>query len=274
VEVWWKEKTKFWTRRYPVTPALAPPPEDPANPPVISFDQWQFLADRDGTVSKTDDWTAPALADSTASAAAWRAADNEPWNLQFDDLKDYSGVGLFRSRPFALPAAWKNQRITLNATGLLGYCWTSFSLYLNGQQVDNFLHPLRTVDLTAMLKPTGNVLCIKLTGRPTGGDFPLSGLVGGAFWLEPQIAPGQTISLLGPWQSFAAGHPLRRRSQADRGGSAETGPESGADQSSRARGGGARRLARENGLPPRGHAADEQQPAVLHLWPDQRDADG
>ena len=86
---------------------------------------------------------------------------------------------------------------------MLRYCWSSFDLYLNGKHVDNFLHPLNTADLTEMLQPSGNVLCLKLTGHKTGGDFPVSGLVGCAFWLQPQLNLAPTISLLGPWTSYA-----------------------------------------------------------------------
>ena len=199
LDLWWLEKTKFWTRRAPLTPAVAPPPVDPADPPTISFENWKFFPDQDGVVSKSDDWTAPAFA-----AAAWRAADNEPWNLQFDDLKDYGGVGLYRSHPFALPAGWQHRQITINADGALGYCWSSFDLYLNGQKLDNFLRPHRKAEVTGLLRPTGNVICIKLRGRKPGGDFGLSGLIDCAFWLQPEMSLAPTLSLLGPWQSYSA----------------------------------------------------------------------
>jgi hypothetical protein len=202
LDIWWLEKTKFWTRRTPLTPAVAPPPEDSKNPPTIAFETWKFLADGDGAVSKSDDWTAPGFADAT-----WRAADNEPWNLQFADLKDYGGVGLYRSRPFALPAGWKQRRVTLNADaypdGWIGTCWTSCEFYLNGRHLDDFPWPHRKLDLTDLLQPTGNVLCLKVVGRKPGGDYPLSGLLLCAFWLEPEITLAPSVSLLGPWTSFA-----------------------------------------------------------------------
>ena len=193
---WWGEKTKFWTRRTPLTPAVEPPKEDSANPPTISFDAWKFYADRDGAVSQTDDWVSPAFADAT-----WRTADNEPWNLQFEDLKDYGAVGLYRSRPFALPAGWKNRRITVDLDGARGYTWSSFDLYLNGQKVPALDHPYWKVDVTDQLKSAGNVLCVKLTGKQPGGDFPLSGLEGLAIWLQPELTLAPSLSLLGAWQA-------------------------------------------------------------------------
>ena len=68
VDFWWREKTKFWTRRAPLTPAVTPPPEDPAHPPAIAFDTWRFYPDQDDAVSKTATGPSPALP--TAPGAA------------------------------------------------------------------------------------------------------------------------------------------------------------------------------------------------------------
>jgi hypothetical protein len=196
LDTWWLEKTKFWTRRVPLTPAVDPPAVDPANPPTIPIDTWKFYADQDGAVSKSDDWTGGGFVD-----GAWRKADNEPWNLQFDDLKDYGGVGLYRSRPFTLPAGWKNRRIALNLSGYAGYCWTSFDLYLNGRKIEELLHPVRNVDVTDKLKSEGNLVCIKLTGKKPGGDYGLSGLFDATIWLQPEINLAPSLSLIGEWQA-------------------------------------------------------------------------
>ena len=202
LDAWWLEKTKFWTRRAPLTPDVEPK-TDPHNPPTLSFENWRFLADQDGSVSKTDDWTAPAFADGTAFAdKTWRSADNEPWNTQFEDLKDYSGVGLYRSRPFAVPAGWKGRQVNLHVDGWYTAVSTAITVYLNGQELPTFPRPHLVEDVTDLLKPAGNVLCVKLTGRKTGADFPLSGLLGVTLWLQPERALAPTISLLGPWQSY------------------------------------------------------------------------
>ncbi len=154
------------------------------------------MPDQDGAVAKTADWLKPAFHD-----AAWRKADNTPWNLQFDDLKDYGGVGLYRSDPFSLPAGWDGKTLTLNMDGMLRYCWTTFDLYLNGEKIDEIIHPRLKVDVTGKLRKTGNVVCIKLTGRPTGGDYPLSGLLGCAVWVQPEITLSPSMSLLGEWHA-------------------------------------------------------------------------
>jgi len=85
------------------------------NQSAIAFETWKFLQDRDGAVSKAADWLQSGFDDST-----WRTANNTPWNLQFDDLKDYSGVGLYRSLPFALPEDWAGRQVTVNMAGLIG----------------------------------------------------------------------------------------------------------------------------------------------------------
>jgi hypothetical protein len=196
VDFWWKEKLKFWTRRAVVPPLADTAPQAAENPPAISFQSWKFFPDRDGALGQAAAWTQPAFDD-----RAWPAADNRPWNLQFDDLKDYAGVGLYRSLPFSLPASWSGRPLTLNMEGMLRYCWTSLDLFLNGEKIDEIIHPRLKVDVTGRLKKTGNVLCIKLTGKPPTGDYPLSGLVACGLWIQPEIVLSPCVSLLGPWQA-------------------------------------------------------------------------
>ncbi len=157
------------------------------------------MPDPDGTLAKAADWLKPSFND-----AAWRKADNTPWNLQFDDLKDYGGVGLYRSVPFSPPKNWNGRPLTLNMDGILHCCWTTFDLYINGEKIDEIIHPRLKVDVTGKLRKTGNVVCIKLTGRPTGGDYPLSGLLGCAVWIQPEITLSPSLSLLGKWQAVAS----------------------------------------------------------------------
>jgi hypothetical protein len=166
------------------------------SPPAISLTTWKFFPDRDGVLGKTVRWLQPSFDD-----GAWRTADNTPWNLQFDDLKDYGGVGLYRSLPFSLPPNWSGRTLTLNMDGLLRYCWTSLELYLNGEKIDEIIHPRLKIDVTGKLKKTGNLVCIKLAGRPPVGNCPLSGLLGCALWIQPEITLSPSVSLLGPWQA-------------------------------------------------------------------------
>ena len=85
--------------------------------------------------------------------------------------------------------------------GCCSYCSTSLEMYVNGGKIDQICHPRLKVDVTGKLKKTGNVVCIKLTGRPTGGDYPLSGLLGCGFWIQPEIRLSPSMSLLGQWQA-------------------------------------------------------------------------
>ncbi|MGO8746583.1 MAG: hypothetical protein ACLQNE_11390 [Thermoguttaceae bacterium] len=193
---WWGEKKRFWTRRAAVPPLVETAEKTAKAPPAISFTSWKFLPDRDGKLSKASDWRKPTFNDT-----AWRKADNLPWNLQFDDLAGYGGVSLYRSAPFSLPEGWNGKTVTLNMDGLLRVCWTEFDLYINGEKIDDILRHYIKIDVTSKLRKTGNVLCIKLTGRPVGGDYPLSGLLGCAAWLQPEITLSPSLSLLGQWQA-------------------------------------------------------------------------
>ncbi len=196
IDFWWKEKTKFWTRHTVVPPLVEPATKPNNNRPTISFTSWKFLPDPDGALVKAAAWLKLSFDD-----GAWRTADNTPWNLQFDDLTDYDGVGLYRSLPFSLPEKWNGRPLTLNMDGLLHACWTTLDLYINGEQIDAILRPRLKVDVTGKLRKTGNVVCIKLTGRPTGADYPLSGLLGCAVWIQPEITLSPSVSLLGQWQA-------------------------------------------------------------------------
>ncbi len=199
VDFWWGEKTKFWTRRKTVAPLVQPSTNPASPPPTISLEAWKFFPDRDGTIGNTNGWLMPSYND-----AAWRSANNTPWNLQFDDLVDYGGVGLYRSLPFAIPANWKGKPITINMDGYLGACWTSIDVYVNGVKIDALLHPRLKIDVTSYLKRKGNVVCVKLAGRPITGDYPLSGIEGSAIWLQPEQILTPFQSLLGEWQAVQA----------------------------------------------------------------------
>lgn len=196
VDFWWNEKAKFWTRQAIVPPLTEKAAKTAADPATHSFETWKFFADRDGSVGSRGEWLKPAFDDGT-----WRTANNTPWNLQFDDLKDYGGAGLYRSLPFALPASWRDKKISLNMAGWQGCCWSSFDLYINGERIDTIMHPRLKVDVTDKLKSAGNILCIKLTGKKPGGDYPLSGLTGCAVWIEPEVKLAPSISLQGEWQA-------------------------------------------------------------------------
>lgn len=190
LDAWWGEKTKFW-KRGELKPIAPVKPEYESHPGAIGFDQWKFLPDKDDTVSGSDEWAANHFAD-----AAWRNADNTPWNFQFDDLKSYNGVGLYRSRPFSIPARWRDGRVTLNFQPPWAQCYSKIEFYLNGVPVQEMLNPHRKVDVTARLKSSGNVLAVKMTGwKPVGGLF------NAGLWLQPEPTLKPAISLLGEWDA-------------------------------------------------------------------------
>ncbi len=200
VDFWWFEKEKFWKRRFEVKPYVETAAEDKSNPPAIQFEKWKFYADKDNSIARTNKWKQVSINDTQ-----WRDANNLPWNFQYDDLKDYSGVGLYRSQPFAVPAGWKNKRLTLNINGYVRYmgaCFTGFpDFYLNGERIVGLSKTVRQVDVTGKLKESGNVLAIRLTGRSPSGDYPLSGLMDTGIWLQPITELDNTISLAGEWQA-------------------------------------------------------------------------
>jgi hypothetical protein len=87
--------------------------------------------------------------------------------------------------------------------GARSYCWTTCDLYLNGQKVDGIPRPHWKMEITGKLQPANNVLCVKLTGKKPGGDYPLSGLLDTATWIQPEPTLSPSVSLLGEWQAVA-----------------------------------------------------------------------
>ena len=205
IDFWWFEKTKFWTRRAIVKPIeqLPADKESATNPATLPFEEWKFLADSDGSVGKTNDWMLPTFDDK-----AWRTSGNDAWNLKFPDLKEYGGVGLYRSRPFDLPSAWQGRKITLNTGWYFGgYCSKGVQYFLNGKKIGAFPRLTQT-DVTALLQKEKNILSIEwtgVTGKNANGDYPLSGLYGDTFWLEPDRKLDPQISLTGDWSAIQGG---------------------------------------------------------------------
>lgn len=190
IDFWWKEKIKYWK-----SSGVAPAPDtgrgEMSNPSAIPFETWKFYADTENKVGGSN-WAASSFSDAT-----WRNLNNTPWNFQYGDLKDYSGVGLYRSQPFSIPSDWGNRKITLNVRP--GNCFKGMELYINGKAVAGLPRQHRKADITGMLKNDGNVLAIKLTGTT-----PISGLLGCAVWVQPELTLSPSASLLGEWDAVKA----------------------------------------------------------------------
>jgi hypothetical protein len=96
--------------------------------------------------------------------------------------------------------------------GARAYTYTSCDLYLNGEKLEGIPRPHWKVVITGKLQASGNVLCVKLAGRPSGGDYPLSGLLDCALWIQPEPTLSPSFSLLGEWQAvsgdWVTSHPV------------------------------------------------------------------
>ena len=75
---------------------------------TLKIDTWKFLADRDGKVSAQSDWTSSRFDD-----GSWGAMETGPWSSLKQELKDYAGIGLYRTS-FTIPAAWQGSSVSLN----------------------------------------------------------------------------------------------------------------------------------------------------------------
>ncbi len=201
---WWSEKKTYW--RMPSV-ATSPAVEairqqlatagESGDPDVIAFKKWKFMADRTGSASAAPTWTAANFDDHQ-----WQDSESHPWNIFHQDLADWHGVGLYRSA-FNVPANWADRRVLLNMYSYdLPIVYDQAEFYLNGSKVADYKahtgNQTYAYDVTPLLKPTGNVLTVKVTG---GKD--LSGLIGNV-WLQPELKLNGVMELGGTWQTIGA----------------------------------------------------------------------
>ncbi|HJQ27548.1 MAG TPA: glycoside hydrolase family 2 TIM barrel-domain containing protein [Blastocatellia bacterium] len=111
---------------------------------------WQFLADKAGTLKVSD----------ITSAQGWRAVRvGLSWNAQFDDLRDYMGVAWYRTR-LDVPPLEKGKRALLRF-GAVDYL---SEVFVNGRAVgthEGGYTPF-TIDVTDAVKPGANELVVRV----------------------------------------------------------------------------------------------------------------
>src|SRR5215216_3327750 len=92
-----------------------------ANAQEIKLERgWQFLADKSGTLKPAD----------LNGAPGWRPARvGLSWNAQFEDLRDYMGVGWYRAS-FDLPQL--DSRLAILRFGAVDY---SSEVFINGRAI-------------------------------------------------------------------------------------------------------------------------------------------
>lgn len=195
---WWAEKTKYWTRTEENPPAPIAVP-DAVELGTIKLDAWKFLADRDDQIHADTRWTAAAFNDST-----WDAIVTGPWNTLHADLRDYAGVGLYRTT-VVIPRQWAGSSIRLNLYGNLQPCiFGNATFYVNGKKLEDadflkdLVHPLNSpaqTSLDRLLVLGQNVLAVEIKGGANWAQSSFSGFGGTVYLseikpLEPSVALG------------------------------------------------------------------------------------
>jgi hypothetical protein len=199
---WWAEKTKYWKRGTPKPPrgpavASGASGNAPRLPVTVPFDEWRFLADKDGTLGPKSEWLRDGFDDS-----AWQKLAPVPWNLADTSLRDYHGAGLYRA-VFTPPAEWEGRRVVL---GLYSFntpiVYDEGEFLLNGATVTTYKargwSQTYMYDVTDKLKKGPNVLAVRVKG---GKQF--SG-VAAAVWLAAERKLQPVMDLGGEWQTASA----------------------------------------------------------------------
>lgn len=193
--VWWAEKLKYWTQSERPGNAATTAGDSEGAPEAIPFDTWRFRDDPDGIIATNGAWANPGF-----DAKAWKTLRSGSWKLLDPELKDYGGIGLYRS-DFTIPSAWKGHVLTLNLLNHAACGKGEFSI--NGVKVYEFtdgsfhreLAPFLDFDISGLINSNGpNTLSVKVEGGKE-----LSGICG-AVWIAPERVLAPSIALNGTWQ--------------------------------------------------------------------------
>jgi hypothetical protein len=115
---------------------------------------WKFLPDPAGSLNVSN----------AANGSGWRASRaGESWNAQFEDLRDYAGVGWYQTR-FEVPA-FTDARHTLLKFGAVDYFC---EVFINGTSVgthEGGYAPF-SFDVSSVLKPGWNQLLMRVVDPP------------------------------------------------------------------------------------------------------------
>jgi len=193
ISYWWWEKTTYWKAcDIPKDRGKVQGTQGEAKE-VLYFDRWRFLPDRDGSISKGEEWKKPSYDDSS-----WKVLSSAPWNLVDETLRDYNGTGLYRAS-FILPKEWAGHRIMLELYSFDHPIIFDYGeLFLNGHKVASYKargwSQTLVYDVTDYLQSGDNVLAIKVEG---GKEF--SGLCG-AIFLFPLLKLEPAIDLSSQWR--------------------------------------------------------------------------
>jgi hypothetical protein len=204
IPAWWSEKLTYWKR-----PAVAPAtdrPREAGSLGTLKIDTWRFLADRDGVVSAKDGWQGAGFDD-----RAWENLSTGPWTSLKPELKDYAGIGLYRTA-FTLPAGWKGSSISLNLYGDRSpNIFGKAEFFLNGQRIagpafDADLmragSPARIV-IDGQLVPGPNLLAVRISDGAEVGRERFAGF-GGSVYLAAEAPLTPAIDLASPWSLVQA----------------------------------------------------------------------
>jgi hypothetical protein len=192
VQVWWQEKIKYWGKSRQPTKDFGQLLEPTVSADTLPFAKFRFIADKDGRISQGSEWLAEKYDDSS-----WKEMKAGIWNYLDEDLKDYSGKGLYR-RKFIIPSTWTGRRILLNLYNFdTPIIRDQGVFYINGKKVVTYQAAtwiqLRNYDVTDVLLAGENTLAIEVTGgKPWGG-------IAGCIWLEPLKKIASKIDLAGSW---------------------------------------------------------------------------
>jgi len=190
---WWKEKTTYWRK---TEVAAQEPTRLETKSTVIGIDTWQFLADQNGEVSASGEWR------TGEPSGPWKNLRTGPWNYQSDELKTYTGIGLYRAK-VNFPSDWSGKKIIL---GL--YSWNTpiayneAEFFLNGKSVATYKAKTWSqtfnYDVSEAARPGENILSVRVMG-----GSPVSGIVG-AVWFETERPAKEEIPLAGDWNMVKA----------------------------------------------------------------------
>lgn len=128
------------------------------------------------------------------------------WNSLKDDLKDYAGIGLYRTS-FTIPAEWKGKSVSLNLYGDRSPAtFGDTEFFINGKKLDGASFGPDTkasgygarIVIDGHLAGAVNVLAVKFKGGATLAKEPFNGF-GGSVYLAAEKPLSPAVNLDESW---------------------------------------------------------------------------
>jgi len=198
LQVWWQEKTKYWSEKTRPAPLTF----DSPTPGNLNITDWKFITDPDKHITADPATKQPQFDDSK-----WQAIKSGPWRALTPDLEQYKGPTVYRSN-FTVPPGWQGHEVDLNFyTYDTPVVFGKAQFSIDGKDAANYsptpgfgYSQTLNFDVTAMATPGNHVLTVTVDHLDAmdlvGGPF-----ISGSIWFSASPKLLEPMDLAANWEA-------------------------------------------------------------------------